>query len=38
MTSNYGVGHASAETYFKDIIHSINPEESEEVNIFINKN
>lgn len=35
MTSNYGVGYRSAESYFKDIILDLNPEEIEETKIFI---
>ena len=38
MTSNYGVGHESAENYFKEIIHKIEPQEIEETRAFIKKN
>ena len=38
MTSNYGVGHESAENYFKEIIHKIEPQEIEETRTFIKKN
>jgi predicted solute-binding protein len=38
MTSNYGVGHESAENYFKEIIHKIEPQEIEDTRTFIKKN
>ena len=37
MTSNYGVGYDSAESYFKDIILDLKPEEIEETKLFITK-
>jgi hypothetical protein len=38
MTSNYGVGYDSAESYFKEIIFNIKTDEAEECKLFLHNN